>query len=61
MSNIFEFLRRELEKSFKDFLYDKHRNLWYMLLFGHPEVITEDIKKEYIEWLNDKEKNACIN
>lgn len=46
----------KLNETFKEFLFDKHPDLLPLIMFGHAELITEDIKKEYVEWLNDKEK-----
>lgn len=45
----------KLTDSLKEFLWhSKHRDIIPMLMFGHVELFTDEIKKEYIEWVKNK-------
>lgn len=45
----------KLEKSLVDFLYETERSkIIPLLMFGHVELFTDEIQKEYIDWLKKK-------
>lgn len=45
----------KLTDSLKEFLLQsKHGEIIPLLMFGHVELFTDEIKKEYAEWLSKK-------
>lgn len=40
----------KLTKSLKHWLYKNHPDLISPILFGHVELFTEEMNKEYMEW-----------
>ena len=36
--------------SMKHWLWENHRDIIGLIMFGHLELFTEDMKKEYLEW-----------
>ena len=45
----------QLTDSLKEFLWEKkYREIIPLLMFGHVELFTEEIQKEYIEWMKNK-------
>lgn len=42
----------QLTDSLKEFLWENnYREIIPLLMFGHMELFTEEIQKEYIEWM----------
>lgn len=45
----------KLTDSLKEFLWQSdHRDIIPLLMFGHVELFTDEIWKEYIEWVKKK-------
>ena len=42
-------------KSMKVWLIDNHKELIPLLMFGHLELFTEEMQKEYLEWCQTEE------
>lgn len=40
----------KLTKSLKHWLYENHPELIPQIMFGHIELFTDEMQKEYIEW-----------
>lgn len=45
----------ELTQSLRQWLWDNHRDIIGLIMFGHLELFTEDMKKEYLEWCQTEE------
>lgn len=41
----------EFTQSFSVWCWKYHRDIYALLKFGHLELLSEDMKKEYIEWV----------
>ena len=49
----------KLTDSLKEFLLQsKHGEIIPLLMFGHVELFTDEIKKEYAEWLSKKQEGV---
>lgn len=44
-----------LTESLKQWLFMNHRDIIPLLLFGHVELFTEEMQKEYLEWCKTDE------
>ncbi|MBO5969006.1 MAG: hypothetical protein J6S14_10980 [Clostridia bacterium] len=44
-----------MTQSFEVWLFTYHRDLFVPLLFGHTELLTDELQKEYIEWCKTDE------
>lgn len=52
----------ELTKSLRHFLFEKHRDIYVLLMFGHLELFTEEIETEYLDWCaTDEGKKYLVN
>lgn len=52
----------ELTKSLRHFLFEKYRDIYVLLMFGHLELFTEEIEAEYLEWCaTDEGKKYLLN
>lgn len=40
----------KLTCSLEQFLFEEHRDILGLILFGHVELFTDEIKREYLEW-----------
>ncbi len=40
----------KLTQSLEHWLFENHRDILPLVMFGHTELITEEMAKEYIEW-----------
>lgn len=49
-----------LTQSMKAFLGKFHRELIVPITFGHVEVITDEVKKEYLKWLETDEGKSYL-
>ncbi len=45
----------ELTLSLKKFLWEKHRDILPLLMFGHVELFTKEIQEEYLAWCGTDE------
>lgn len=45
----------KLTQSLHQWLWINHRKLIPLLMFGHTELFTEEMAKEYIEWCKTEE------
>lgn len=39
-----------LTQSLKIWLFENHRDVLPLIMFGHIELFTEEMQKEYLEW-----------
>lgn len=39
-----------LTQSLKIWLFENHRDILPLIMFGHIELFTEEMQKEYLEW-----------
>lgn len=39
-----------LTQSLKIWLFENHRDILPLIMFGHVELFTEEMQKEYLEW-----------
>ena len=44
-----------LTTSLKQWLWENHRDIITPIVFGHTELFTEEMAKEYIEWCKTDE------
>ena len=44
-----------LTKSFRQWLWENHRDIIGLVMFGHTELVTEDMYREYLEWCKTEE------
>lgn len=44
----------KLTKSLKHWLWENHPDLILPITFGHVELFTEEMQKEYLEWCKTK-------
>lgn len=44
-----------MTQSFEVWVFTYHKDLFVPLMFGHTEVLTEELSKEYIEWCKSDE------
>lgn len=44
-----------LTQSLEYWLWENHRELLSLILFGHVELFTPEMRKEYIEWCKTDE------
>lgn len=40
----------ELTKSLRHWLWENHRDILPLIMFGHTELLTEEMWEAYIEW-----------
>lgn len=40
----------KLTQSLKQWLWRNHKNIIHLIMLGHTELFTSEMKKEYIEW-----------
>lgn len=45
----------KMTQSFSAWCLKFHRDIYTLLMFGHAELMTEDLWKEYIEWCKTDE------
>lgn len=45
----------KLTQSLAKWLWDNHRELVPLICFGHVELFTEEMAREYIEWCKTEE------
>lgn len=42
-------------QSFEYWLWENHRDIFHLILFGHLELFTDEMKKEYLAWCQTDE------
>lgn len=45
----------KLTQSLQRWLWENHRDIIGLIMFGHIELFTEDMAKEYTEWCRTEE------
>jgi len=45
----------KLTQSLQQWLWDNHRDKIALIMFGHVELFTEEMQREYIEWCKTDE------
>lgn len=45
----------KMTQSFEVFCFKYHRDIFSQLMFGHTELLTDDIQNEYIKWCQTDE------
>ena len=45
----------ELTLSLQKFLWEKHRDILPLIMFGHVELFTKEIQEEYLAWCGTDE------
>jgi hypothetical protein len=50
----------EMTKSFSAWLWKYHKDIYSYVLFGHIELLTDEMRNEYIEWLNTDEGKSYL-
>lgn len=45
----------KLTQSLKHWLWENHQEIIGLLMFGHVELFTEDMKREYLAWCQTDE------
>ena len=44
-----------MTQSFEHWLFEFHREKFTLIMFGHLEKFTDEMKKEYLEWCKTEE------
>ena len=44
-----------LTQSLEHWLFENHKDKFGLIMFGHLELFTEEMKKEYIQWCKTDE------
>lgn len=44
-----------LTQSLEHWLFENHKDILALILFGHVELFTEEMQKDYIEWCKTDE------
>lgn len=44
-----------LTQSLEHWLFENHKEKMPLIMFGHTELFTEEMQKEYIEWCKTEE------
>lgn len=42
-------------QSFRKWLWDNHQDKFALILFGHTEMVTEEMYQEYLAWVQTDE------
>lgn len=45
----------KLTQSMAHWLYENHKDIMHLIMFGHLELFTEEMAREYIEWCKTDE------
>lgn len=45
----------KMTQSLSHWLWEYHRDIFALILFGHLELFTEEMQREYIEWCKTDE------
>lgn len=48
----------KMTASFEHWLWEKDRELFALISFGHLELLTDELSKEYLEWCQTEEAKA---
>lgn len=55
-----EFSMVKLTQSLRKWLYDNHHDKLGLIMFGHTELMTEDMFKEYLKWCETPEGKSYL-
>jgi hypothetical protein len=44
-----------LTQSLEHWLWENHKDIIHLIMLGHTELFTDEMKKEYIEWCKTDE------
>ena len=50
----------KLTQSMRKWLWDNHRDIFVLVLFGHTELVTEEMAKDYIDWCKTEEGRSYL-
>jgi hypothetical protein len=50
----------KLTQSLQHWLWLNHKELIPLIMFGHTELFTEEMQKEYLEWCQTEEGNKYL-
>ena len=50
----------QLTQSLRKWLWDNHRDIIGLIMFGHIELFTEEMHEEYIEWCKTDEGRSYL-
>ena len=45
----------KLTKSLSHWLFENHKDIIGLIMFGHIELFTKDMQKDYLEWCRTEE------
>ena len=45
----------KMTQSFSHWCFTYHREIYTLLMFGHLEELTDDLKEEYLNWIKTDE------
>ncbi len=45
----------KLTQSLEHWLFENHKDIFGLILFGHIELFTEEMEKEYLKWCGTDE------
>lgn len=45
----------KLTQSFEQYLWENHKDILPLIMFGHTELVTDEIWNNYIEWCKTAE------
>lgn len=50
----------KLTQSLEHWLWENHRDKIPLIMFGHIELFTEEMQKEYLEWCQTEEGKSYL-
>jgi hypothetical protein len=45
----------KLTQSLEHWLFENHRDILPLIMFGHVELFTDEMNREYLEWVQTEE------
>lgn len=51
----------KLTQSLNHWLFENHRDIYTLILFGHVELLTEQMIKDYIEWCKTEDGKQYLH
>lgn len=50
----------KLTQSLQRWLWENHKDILTLIMFGHVELFTEEMQEEYIAWCQTDEGKQCL-
>lgn len=50
----------KLTQSLEHWLWENHKDIIHLIMFGHVELFTPEMQKEYMEWVQTEEGKSYL-